>query len=231
MGICTASMNVANRSDVKVAKVAPNVTKTTSKVVKTDRAGNKRKRIETKVEVEQEGDEDDEDDENFNEEDDVEDSSEIEDEASQDGVDEGDSDSPPALFDKEIDQVDAADDASEDDAATEALVANLEGEEESDDVDSDEDDLAIAEAATRDDFKTMKESISLDPRSDKKLKQRLEKADKADKQSPGVVYLGRIPHGFYEDEMKDYFKQFGTVSRLRLSRNKRVRRREWHDMS
>ncbi|OLL22941.1 putative RNA-binding protein [Neolecta irregularis DAH-3] len=25
----------------------------------------------------------------------------------------------------------------------------------------------------------------------------------------GIVYLGRIPHGFYEDEMKSYFAQFG----------------------
>ncbi|RKP23526.1 hypothetical protein SYNPS1DRAFT_18451, partial [Syncephalis pseudoplumigaleata] len=40
----------------------------------------------------------------------------------------------------------------------------------------------------------------------------------------GVVYVGRIPHGFYEDEMRGYFGQFGTVSRLRLSRNKKTGR-------
>jgi len=39
----------------------------------------------------------------------------------------------------------------------------------------------------------------------------------------GVLYLGRIPHGFYEVQMKDYFTQFGEVTRVRLSRNKRVR--------
>lgn len=39
----------------------------------------------------------------------------------------------------------------------------------------------------------------------------------------GVLYLGRIPHGFFEDEMRAYFTQFGDVTRLRLSRNKRVR--------
>lgn len=38
----------------------------------------------------------------------------------------------------------------------------------------------------------------------------------------GVVYLGRIPHGFYEDEMKGYFSQFGEVIRLKLSRNKKT---------
>ncbi|ORZ33918.1 hypothetical protein BCR44DRAFT_118253 [Catenaria anguillulae PL171] len=40
--------------------------------------------------------------------------------------------------------------------------------------------------------------------------------------SRGVIYLGRIPHGFYEDEMRQYFTQFGTVTRLRLSRNKKT---------
>ncbi|KAF3924262.1 hypothetical protein ABW21_db0205301 [Orbilia brochopaga] len=38
--------------------------------------------------------------------------------------------------------------------------------------------------------------------------------------SPGVVYLGRIPHGFYEEQMRSYFSQFGSIDRLRLCRNK-----------
>ncbi|TPX33307.1 hypothetical protein SmJEL517_g03719 [Synchytrium microbalum] len=42
------------------------------------------------------------------------------------------------------------------------------------------------------------------------------------KSTPGVIYLGRIPHGFYEREMKTYFTQFGKVSRLKLSRNKKT---------
>ncbi|KTW26031.1 hypothetical protein T552_03300 [Pneumocystis carinii B80] len=37
-----------------------------------------------------------------------------------------------------------------------------------------------------------------------------------------VIYLGRIPHGFYELEMKNYFEQFGTVTRIKLSRNRRT---------
>lgn len=37
----------------------------------------------------------------------------------------------------------------------------------------------------------------------------------------GVVYVGHIPHGFYEPQMHDYFGQFGKITRLRLSRNKR----------
>ena len=37
-----------------------------------------------------------------------------------------------------------------------------------------------------------------------------------------MVYVGHIPHGFYEEEMKKYFSQFGTVKRLKLSRSKKV---------
>ncbi|CAK7903046.1 ribosome biogenesis protein 15 [[Candida] anglica] len=40
--------------------------------------------------------------------------------------------------------------------------------------------------------------------------------------SRGVIYLGRIPHGFHEVEMNKYFAQFGDITRLRLSRNKKT---------
>lgn len=36
-----------------------------------------------------------------------------------------------------------------------------------------------------------------------------------------VIYLSHIPFGFYEEQMKGFFGQFGTVTRLRLSRAKR----------
>ena len=35
-----------------------------------------------------------------------------------------------------------------------------------------------------------------------------------------VVFVGRVPHGFYEEEMRAYFSQFGDITRLRLSRNR-----------
>lgn len=38
----------------------------------------------------------------------------------------------------------------------------------------------------------------------------------------GVIYVGRIPHGFYEKQMKSYFSQFGKVLRLKISRNRKV---------
>jgi len=69
--------------------------------------------------------------------------------------------------------------------------------------------------------------VKLDP----KQKQRLTKGlkDIAAKpevaEEPGqssVIYLGRVPFGFFEDQMRAYFKQFGEVKQLRLSRNKKT---------
>ncbi|KAL3523548.1 hypothetical protein ACH5RR_016382 [Cinchona calisaya] len=37
-----------------------------------------------------------------------------------------------------------------------------------------------------------------------------------------VLYTGRIPHGFYENEMEGFFKQFGAIKRLRIARNKKT---------
>lgn len=37
----------------------------------------------------------------------------------------------------------------------------------------------------------------------------------------GVVYIGHIPHGFYEEAMNGFFKQFGDVIRVRISRSKK----------
>ncbi|XP_061377571.1 MKI67 FHA domain-interacting nucleolar phosphoprotein-like [Danaus plexippus] len=38
----------------------------------------------------------------------------------------------------------------------------------------------------------------------------------------GLVYLAHIPHGFYEHEMTEYFKQFGVVTNARVIRSKRT---------
>jgi len=38
----------------------------------------------------------------------------------------------------------------------------------------------------------------------------------------GIVYIGHIPHGFYEEQMKDYFKQFGNITRVRVARSKKT---------
>ncbi|CAE6461886.1 unnamed protein product [Rhizoctonia solani] len=59
-------------------------------------------------------------------------------------------------------------------------------------------------------------------KDDASVKRRLDQAKKEPAQDRGVLFLGQIPHGFYEDEMKSYFSQFGDVTRLRLSRNKKT---------
>jgi len=68
--------------------------------------------------------------------------------------------------------------------------------------------------------------IKLDKKQEKKLQDRLKKIDKpvnaTTSGESSVVYLGRIPHGFFEKEMRAYFTQFGEVQRLRISRNKKT---------
>ncbi|KAK0116789.1 hypothetical protein ONS96_012639 [Cadophora gregata f. sp. sojae] len=57
----------------------------------------------------------------------------------------------------------------------------------------------------------------------KKEEKRLAKIRESDaSDKPGVIYLGRIPHGFYENEMRAYFGQFGKILQLRMSRNKKT---------
>jgi nucleolar protein 15 len=50
------------------------------------------------------------------------------------------------------------------------------------------------------------------------------KAGKSGKEDTGVVYIGRIPHGFYEHEMRSYFTQFGDITRLRCVIHRRIQR-------
>jgi len=59
-------------------------------------------------------------------------------------------------------------------------------------------------------------------KDDATVNKRLEKAKKQLTTNRGVLYLGRLPHGFYEDQLKGYFSQFGTITRLRISRNKKT---------
>jgi nucleolar protein 15 len=42
------------------------------------------------------------------------------------------------------------------------------------------------------------------------------------KNGSSVVYLGHIPWGFFEEQIKGFFSQFGDIVRLKLSRSKKV---------
>lgn len=39
---------------------------------------------------------------------------------------------------------------------------------------------------------------------------------------PGTVHLSRLPHGFFEPQMRAYLEQFGTITHLRLARNRKT---------
>ena len=102
------------------------------------------------------------------------------------------------------------DDESEIDDQTEALLQGFES-------DGDEAD-AVKEGGLKPGQKIPKVP-DMNNRSRKQLK-RLKESDAPEK--PGVVYIGRIPHGFYENEMRAYFSQFGNILKLRLSRNRKT---------
>ncbi|RYO78903.1 hypothetical protein DL766_003001 [Monosporascus sp. MC13-8B] len=83
-------------------------------------------------------------------------------------------------------------------------------------VDGDEEDGAVdAESEVR--FRSGQD-VGKAPKPSKASKE----AAGASNGETGVLYVGRIPHGFYEHEMRQYFSQFGNILRLRLSRSKRT---------
>jgi RNA recognition motif-containing protein len=82
--------------------------------------------------------------------------------------------------------------------------------------DNDSEDLAQDEGFDKD-----KPTAAI-PNYKKTQKKLTQAAQKGNKDGPGTVYVGRIPHGFYENEMRQYFSQFGTITKLRLSRNRKT---------
>ncbi|KIK96036.1 hypothetical protein PAXRUDRAFT_826421 [Paxillus rubicundulus Ve08.2h10] len=61
-------------------------------------------------------------------------------------------------------------------------------------------------------------------KDDATVQKKLERAKRQQKQTKGVISISRLPHGFYEDQLRAYFSQFGEVLRLRVSRNKKTGR-------
>lgn len=53
----------------------------------------------------------------------------------------------------------------------------------------------------------------------KKIKKSIQKSGVPNKATTGTIYLGHIPHGFFEPQMRAYFSQFGKIRRLRLARS------------
>ncbi|KAK7811938.1 hypothetical protein U0070_006991 [Myodes glareolus] len=75
-----------------------------------------------------------------------------------------------------------------------------------------------------------KPSLALNPQEDVKFqkilteaKQLAKKQKKKEKSlNPGVIFVGHLPGIFSECHLYEYFTQFGTISRFRLSRSKRT---------
>lgn len=62
-----------------------------------------------------------------------------------------------------------------------------------------------------------------DQNSKKQTTQSKTEAEDAD-DGRGVIYIGHLPFGFFEQQLKGFFTQFGTVTRLRVSRNPKTGR-------
>ncbi|KAL2302193.1 hypothetical protein Nmel_009611 [Mimus melanotis] len=69
--------------------------------------------------------------------------------------------------------------------------------------------------------------LALEPRLQRQFQQKVQRArtkrTAKEELTPGVVFVGHLPRGLYEPQLREYFGQFGTVTRLRLSRSKKVR--------
>ena len=109
-------------------------------------------------------------------------------------------DAGPGYADSEDDSIDEPDDQMT------ALLAGFEG---------DDDEESIVGSG----FQQGQEIPPL-PQAETTIR-KLEDVKSDANEGPGVVYVGRVPHGFYEHEMREYFSQFGDISRLRLSRNRK----------
>jgi len=78
-----------------------------------------------------------------------------------------------------------------------------------------------------DEFASGALEISLDPKTNAKLIAEVEankkKVTEIKPSDPrGVMYLGHLPYGFFEKQMRMFFEQFGVVTRIKLSRNKKT---------
>ncbi|SOV02778.1 related to NOP15 - protein involved in 60S ribosomal subunit biogenesis [Ustilago sp. UG-2017a] len=102
---------------------------------------------------------------------------------------------------------------------------DIQDEANSSDEDDEDDRLASTTSQPRSSLAFVKLPNSKD---DAVVRARLDKLRKSKSSSkgasttPGVLYIGRLPKGFFEKQLKSYLSQFGHVTRLRVSRNKKT---------
>ncbi|XP_059418305.1 MKI67 FHA domain-interacting nucleolar phosphoprotein [Carassius carassius] len=76
--------------------------------------------------------------------------------------------------------------------------------------------------------KPAKNLLALNPKEDAEFQKKVQQVKKRPKTgqslSPGVLYVGHLPRGLFEPQLKSYFGQFGKVTRIRVSRSKKTGR-------
>eukprot|EP01121_Diplochlamys_sp_Union-15-3_P012769 TRINITY_DN3872_c0_g1_i1.p1 TRINITY_DN3872_c0_g1~~TRINITY_DN3872_c0_g1_i1.p1 ORF type:complete len:280 (+),score=46.64 TRINITY_DN3872_c0_g1_i1:51-890(+) len=84
-------------------------------------------------------------------------------------------------------------------------------------------DSSLSLTSKSDDFANQKLTIAVGVSTDtvKDLKKRVKMSAKTSERLGTTLYLGHIPHGFYEKEMQTFFSQFGEVERVKVARNKK----------
>ncbi|KAG9315076.1 hypothetical protein JVU11DRAFT_4188 [Chiua virens] len=85
---------------------------------------------------------------------------------------------------------------------------------------TDGDDSSDEELVVEDEINVSK--LPTVAKDDATVQKKLEQAQRQPKHDKGVIVISRLPHGFYEDQLRVYFSQFGEVLRLRVSRNKKT---------
>ncbi len=57
-------------------------------------------------------------------------------------------------------------------------------------------------------------------RKKRQLSRRFSKLKVTESSKGGIIYIGHLPKGFNEEELKKFFSQFGEVQKLRVARSK-----------
>ncbi|XP_062435247.1 MKI67 FHA domain-interacting nucleolar phosphoprotein isoform X1 [Rhea pennata] len=68
--------------------------------------------------------------------------------------------------------------------------------------------------------------LALEPRLQREFQEQVQRVRQSraakERLTAGTVYVGHVPRGLGEPQLREYFGQFGTVTRLRLSRSKKT---------
>merc|ERR1712083_1099068 len=70
--------------------------------------------------------------------------------------------------------------------------------------------------------KKLPADMALNSQQQNKFVEKVNKIKSKGSAKRGVVYVGHVPRGFFEAQMRQYFNQFGNVKRLKLSRSKKT---------